>query len=1000
MLLLFKSTLFKIKKSMGRFLSVVLIVALGTGFFAGLREASPDMLHTVDKYYDNSVLMDYKITSTMGLTDDDINSLKELKNVSKVVPSYSLDVLSNGEAIRLHAIENDVNKVILKEGRLPKNENECLGDASYFKLGQSPTFEKENLNDFIKISSCKIVGLIDSSLYLSTEKGIASIGNGKLESFIFMPKENFVMDYYTESYLIAKGTIETITYSKKYDKAIKKLDDELQVLKPLQETKRYEELLDEGMANIYKAEAQLNDESSKAQEELDKTKSTLEENEKKLNKGFDTLKNEINNFNREKNKTENEINSGKEEIENGRDQLNSSLNQFGITIDTLSDTLNSLKVSLDACTENCAELQNKYQSLKAIESSYNTLNTNETKLLEEEKTFKAETSKASKKLNNEQKRLNDNKTELENGWSSYRAGLDKIEKSTTEAQTKIDEQKKQLDKLEKPVWYLLDRTANNGYTGFYEDASKVASIAKVFPIFFILVAGLMCLNTMTRLIEEERTEIGIFTSLGYSNFKIISGYIFYCLIATFIGVAIGLSVGYYLIPSVIYGIYNSNYVLPDLIINAKPIPFLLMVVYAGILMSAVAIYVCMHELKDKPAILLRPKSPKNGKKVLLEKINFIWKRFSFTWKVTIRNIFRYKKRVFMTLIGIAGCTALLLTGFGLRDGINGIGKLQYNKILKYDALVALNEEVTTLPNDLKTTLKDNGLTSPLLINQEAYTFNAKNKNHDVYIISPESDKTFEKYVYLNNGNEISLPKYGAVITSKMAELLKVKTGDTIKVRDNQNNLYVIYVADVTENYLMHYIYMSHDYFKKTMNNDGNYNMIMAQMKNNNYDEIATNLLNNDKITVINYTKDNIESYDTIIKGMNKIVYLIIGAALLLALIVLYNLVIINMNERKREIATLKVLGFKNKEISSYVYRETIILMIIGIIIGLFLGVILHQYVIITAETDSIVFLRNINWLSYVFAILITVIASIIIQLVTYRYLLKIDMIESLKALDQ
>ena len=259
------------------------------------------------------------------------------------------------------------------------------------------------------------------------------------------------------------------------------------------------------------------------------------------------------------------------------------------------------------------------------------------------------------------------------------------------------------------------------------------------------------------------------------------------------------------------------------------------------------------------------------------------------------------------------------------------------------------------------------------------------------------------YIYLHStvsDQDIELPKYGAVITTKMAQLLDAKKGSTIKIRDTENNLYILYVADITNNYTMHYIYMSPEYRAEIFGTDENYNMIMADLDSNNYDEVSSNLLTNDNINAVNYSTDNIESYNTIIKGMNQIVYLIIGAALLLAIIVLYNLLIINMTERKREIATLKVLGFKNHEISSYVYRETIILMIIGIVVGIFLGILLHQYVIITAETDNIMFLRSINLLSFVYAILLTVVSSIIVEIITYKYLLKIDMVESLKALDQ
>ncbi len=1003
MFLLFKSAIFKIKRSFGRFLSVVLIVALGAGFFAGLREASPDMLKTVQQYYNDNLLMDYKITSTMGLTNDDIEELQKIENVDKVIPSYSVDVLIDGKAVRLNAIENDVNKITLKEGRLPKNNKECVGDANYFKIGDSPTFAKDKLSDYVDISSCKIVGLADSVLYLGQEKGIANIGNGKLESFIFIPKDNFTMEYYTEAYLLAKGTLETSPYTKEYENKIVLLNKELQELKPIQETKRYEEILEEATLEINKAQTELNEKLTKANEELSKNKRELDNSKQKIDNGYSKLTTSQNELNKKKSETEKTLENSSLQITNGLNQMQNELAKYGINENTLTQTLTSLKTELDKCTENCEALTEKYNGLQNISNQLNSLKEQAKKLNTEKTKFEKEIQNSQSKINQSRKTLDNNLKEVNEGYNKYNEAVKELGEKTKTAEEKIKTATEKLKTIEKPKWYLLDRTSNNGYTGFYEDASKVEAIAKVFPIFFIVVAVLMCLNTMTRLIEEERNEIGILTSLGYSNFKIVGGYIFYCLIATFFGVAIGLSVGYYLIPNVIYGIYDYDYILPALDISLKPVQFFMLLSYASILMVSVAIFVCMRELKEKPAILLRPKSPKSGKNVLLEKVNFIWKRFSFTWKVTMRNIFRYKKRVFMTIIGIAGCTALLLTGFGLRDGINGVINLQYDNILKYDALISLNKDVKEIPKGVSESLNDVKMTNPLLTSSEAYTFKAKDKNHDVYLIAPLDSDGFKRYVSLHSvvsDKDISLPSYGAVITSKMANLLGAEKGSTIKIRDSENNLYVLYVADIVQNYTMHYIYVSSSYLKEITNHDPNYNTIMVGMKNNNYDDISTKLLNNNEISAINYTNDNIETYDTIIKGMNKIVYLIIGASLLLALAVLYNLVIINVNERTREIATLKVLGFKDREVSSYVYREIIILTIIGIIIGLFLGVILHRYVMVTAETDNIVFLKNIKVWSFLFSFALTLISSIIVQLTTYWHMKKINMIESLKTLDQ
>lgn len=1002
MWLLFKSSLFKIKKAIGRFLSVVLIVALGTGFFAGLREASPDMIHTIDKYFDDSNLMDFKVTSTMGLNDDDIKSLEELDNVDKVIPTYSLDVMSKGKAIRVHAIEDDVNEVVLKDGRMPKKSSECLAEDGKYKIGETINFELDNLDDYMNISSCKVTGLITTPLYLAKEKGIANIGNGKLDSYVYVLKDDFVMEYYTEAYLLAKGSKDEQAYSDEYNEMTEKLDSELEELKPIRETKRYEEILQEAMDEINKAEAEINNELDSARAELEAGKKTLDDNYNELMDSKAKLDSALSDLNKQERDGLSQIASGRSQITESRNQILNTLSGFGLDESNLVSYIDNLNSQIQNCEENCEVLSTQYQSLVQLQNGLNELNSKEDELDKNESTLKKEISDGRDEINKNYKSVNDGLAQVQSGYDEYNAGVLELETRENEANQKIAEEREKLDLIEKPVWYLLDRTSNNGYTNFYDDASKVEAISNVFPIFFILVAGLICLNTLGRLIEEERSEIGILTSLGYSNFKITLGYIFYCLIATIIGVSVGLSVGYYLIPSVIYGIYNSNYVVPDLIIGAKPVSYTAILLCTSVLMIGVAIYVCLRELREKPAILLRPKAPKKGKKVLLERWKFVWNKLSFTWKITIRNIFRYKKRVFMTIIGVAGCTALLLTGFGLRDGINSIGDLQYGKILKYDVLVSLSENTEDISDDLQSVLDENDITSPTLINQEAFTFEANNKTNDVYMLAFKDKDKINDYISLNDyetGKKLSLPNYGAIITEKMASLLEVSKGDSIKIRDTDNNLHVIYVAGICENYAMHYIYMSSEYYEKVFDSD-DYNMIMGNLSSDKYDDIATNLLKEDNINAVNYTNDNIETYNSIIDGLNSIVYLIIGAALLLAIVVLYNLLIINMNERKREIATFKVLGFKNKEISSYVYRETIILTLIGIAVGLVLGVMLDQYVIITAETDEIMFLRTISVWSFVFATVLTIVSSIIVELFTYNYLRKVDMIESLKALDQ
>ncbi len=416
-------------------------------------------------------------------------------------------------------------------------------------------------------------------------------------------------------------------------------------------------------------------------------------------------------------------------------------------------------------------------------------------------------------------------------------------------------------------------------------------------------------------------------------------------------------------------------------------------------MIAVTTITCYKELRAYPATILRPKSPKSGKKVFLENVNFIWSRLNFTKKVTVRNLFRYKKRIIMTVLGVAGCTALLLTGFGLNDSINKIAKLQYGKIIKYDVMFILDEKEKIIDEKLLALFKKNNISNPLLINQTAYTFNFNNKTEDVYLVVAEDNDKLKNYISLNSiltNSETSVLSYGAIITEQMADLLNVQKGDTVKIRNSDNELYILLVLDIVENYTSHYIYIDKSYYKETFKKDIEFNTIITNIDKKLDSSIP---LTDYNILLTNYTDDILKSFDSFVKGLNKIIYLVVICACFLALIVLYNLTIINVAERKREIATLKVLGFNDKEISDYVYRETIILTIMGIIFGLVLGVFLHKFIIGTAQTDNILFIKKIKFVSFLLSGMITIIFSMLVQIIISRTLKKIDMIESLKSVE-
>lgn len=1019
MFLLYKLSFAKIRKNIGRFLSVLFIVALGAGFFAGLRETTSDIETTLDHYYDEHHLMDFKIVSTMGLTEDDVRSLKELENIELVVPSYSVDTLIDGEAVRVHAIEETINQVDLIEGTFPVAANECIADATKYEIGDTLTITQVATDGVLTTLTYQVVGLANSPLYIGRQMGIASIGTGELESFLFVPKENLSSPYYTEIYVTARSSAEQVSYGEEYEEAISLLQSELETLKPIRETKRYEEILEEATIEIQKIEEEANARIKDSEQELTSAKKQLEDGQSKLTQAKNEMEQKEIVLNSEEQRGLSEIYSAQTAWEESYHLFQNTLKSLGLSENDLSSHLESIEkeiTEIETLLNNTSKedpnyftYQTSLENLNLEKANIESLIRTKTSLDASKTALDQQKIEFEQKIANAKQEIESAKVEIassEEAWNTnyqeYLNGSRILEEQKTELADKIVQAKQALNEIEKPEWYLLNRTNNNGYTSIWEDATKVDAISRIFPIFFIIVVALMCFNTMNRMIEEERGEIGILASLGYSHFKIINGYLCYVFLATIIGVTLGLCIGYTLIPNIIYNIYHANYILPKLMITIKPIPFLLIILITLVLMALIAIISCLKELKNAPAIILRPKAPKAGKKVFLERISFFWKRLSFTGKVTARNMFRYKKRIIMTVLGVVGSTALLLTGFGLRDSISDLADLQYGKINHYDALFIFQNHFTDIHEDWKNKLASDNIDEYIPIYQESFTFEAKDLSHDVYLVVLSDLSNIDSFITFSSqvSDEFVFPTDGVVITEKMAELLDVQIGDLIKVRNSNKELVLLPVAEIIENYALHYIYMNEATYEKYLGQEIQYNMIMANLQDEtDHSELAKEWVESGFVSTINFTEDNISVFDSMVKGLNEIVFLIIAASCMLAFIVLYNLTTINIAERIREISTLKVLGFYDKEVSSYVYRETLFLTIIGIIIGLVAGIFLHRYVIYVAETDNIVFLHSIKWPSYIYSFIVIICFTIIVQILTHYRLKKIDMIESLKSVE-
>lgn len=656
--------------------------------------------------------------------------------------------------------------------------------------------------------------------------------------------------------------------------------------------------------------------------------------------------------------------------------------------------LNASKASLDSSK---IELDKAKKDIDANEAR---IKAGEKELTEAKKTLDKSLEEAGQKLDKARKELSDGRKAYEENKTD---ALKKIE----DAEKKIKDSEKLLLKIPSG-WFVYNRDGNPGYAGYGDDARRIGAVAKVFPLFFFLVAALVCLTTMTRMVEEERVDIGTFKALGYSTLTISSKYLVYALLSSLIGALVGLSVGFWLFPNAImnaYGIlYNIHVQLTPYHMDYAFISILLAVITT---MSA-ALLATLQELRSTPAVLIQPKAPKPGKRILLERITVLWNRLSFSHKITARNILRYKRRFFMTVIGISGCTALLVTGFGLKNSINDIMDKQFDEIFTYDGQVMLDTDKEASQRDLGKILGENkSVKSYIQVFSESGDALAGNsgRSYSVSLMVPENKEHFMDFVNLRDRkskNKIELTSDSAVITEKLSDLLNVKVGSTFKYRDADNVTYEVRVGAISENYMAHYVFISPEYYDKLAFETPRYNSGIFNLKNPgeiDKNKFSEELMNYEGVLGSMLTEGIADNVKKTMQSLDYVVMILILSAGALAFVVLYNLTNINITERLREIATIKVLGFRDKEVSAYVYRENIILTVVGTMLGLILGILLHKYVIDTMEIDTMMFGQNVHIISYIFSIALTMVFSILVNLSMYNRLRNVDMVESLKSIE-
>lgn len=1049
----FKNLFRDVKQTLSRFLSIVIIIAMGVAFYAGIRATSPDMKISADSYFNETEFMDFKLISTLGLTVEDLNQVQKIKDVKAASGTFSIDAVVEKDKRELVLNVNSmpskdgINKMKIVSGRLAGNSDEAVVEERFlsennFKIGdviELKSGKDTKIGEDLKWSKFKIVGASMSPLYLSAQRQLSSIGNGSTRGFIYIKPEVFKSEVYTEIYVRISNieSKDSLLLNEDYKNVIADIQQKLKDLGVIRSEVRYEQVVGEAQSKINTAQEKLNLSKKEAGDKFADGYKKLNDAKIKTEQGKIELASNQKIFNQKKAQGEIQIAEGKKQLARSQDKLNLGKKQAANGISSsISLKVAEAKKQLDADPTNPIyiaqfnginliyvkniqgkDFDNMYNSLKkdgALDGmkpyfDMETLKNNFDKSQAQIDAGWAELSKQEKMLQKGKQDLAAGSKKLQDAEKEIATNTEKLKSEEKKANSKIHDGELEIQKnkdkiadIKNAEWYVLGRSSNLGYETYRQDSDRINNIGKAFPLIFFLVAALVSLTTMTRMVGENRIEIGIFKALGYSRGAIVSHYLVYALSASFTGCILGVAFGFRLFPPLIMNAYGSLYSNP-ILLNPFNVELALQASLIAILFTTVAaVAATLEELRETPASLMRPKSPKAGKTILLERATFIWKRLSFTKKVTARNIFRYKQRLFMTVIGIAVCTGLMITGFGLKSGILGAVESQFTNIYRYDMQstfkknIDYNQKATT-ENKI---MEDTNVESVLFTYTKNGTVDAnKSGREDAYVVVVDHKEQLNNYINLTmKGNTLALSEDGVIITEKLSKIMNKKVGDTFEITLN-DKVVKAKISAITQHYVQHYIYMSADYYKKITGSKLEFNGFYGHLKSKteSSENSTSKLLTTIKdIGSISYKNNAHFDFNKTTKSINSVVMVLIVSAGVLAFVVIFNLTNININERKRELSTIKLLGFYNNELALYIYRENIILTVLGSLTGIAVGILLNNYVINTAETNVMMFMRHIDPIYFLYSVLITISFSIIVNLAMYREFGNIDMIESLK----
>ena len=944
---------------------------------------------------------------------------------------------------------------------------QVLDPGAASSIRQGDTITLAGTSD-IQTDTLTVVGFVKDPLYFSNETESTTAGNGALGMAIYVPDGSLTMDYYASCYIKAAGADQYDNYSDEYQEIVDTVMDRLEAISADQSAQRREDLIDAAQSQLDEARAEFEEKEAEAQAQLADGQKQLDDAKAQLDQGEAEYASGLAELEAQKAALPDSMASGADQLVDAQAQVldfEAQLEQIKqlVTLKSVADPmlgyaediLQNAEAALDEAEpddENYVELRDLLARAQALyDSTYQQLADYQAQLDEGKRQMYQQGLISSPNLSNKElvteaeaalrnmklevlagqlalntgnaeawtsfdaaeKQLESARAELDAGWTEYNEGAAAFAQQKAEAEAQLADARQQLNDAEEQVdditsgeWYVLDRGSVVSMVMFEQNIDRIESIARIFPLFFFLVAALVASTTMTRMVEENRTQMGTFKALGYSDREITAKYMVYGITAGLLGCIVGMLLGFYGLPAVIWFAYSTVFDLPTFQLRIYPILAVMSVLISTSVVGFTTLGACRVSLREKPAALLLPRAPAAGKRIFLERIGPLWRRMSFSQKTTARNLFRYKKRFYMTVLGVAGCTALLLIGFGLQDSIVEIVSRQYGTIQKADLTISLSsDKALDLEGGLTDTLagRDEVESWGTFYTRTVSVSDTRNGSNElsVTLVAAEAPQKLTEYFTLESrfGGELPFTDGSVVLSEKTAEMLGLSAGDTFWVQGTGDTRVELTLTGVAKNYLGAYLYVTQKTLDRLVT-DPTWNTVYAVTScetDTQRETLSTILLGCNYVSSTSFTSDTAAMYDSTITCINYVVLLIIACAAALAAVVLYNLISVNIGERKKELATIKVLGFFDKEVYRYIFREIELLSVIGAVLGLLIGAPLHQFVIRTVESEQMMFIRMLEPTSFLYSVALTLLFTVVVCRMMRRQVRNISMVESMKA---